>query len=859
MALAAASEAAAVEVRVRGRVQGVGFRPTVWRLAREFGLDGEVLNDGDGVLIRLRGATVGIEALLSRLRSEPPPLARIDEIERRALAGGVARGFRIVESSAGAAHTEVAPDAAVCAACAAEVRAPRERRHGYAFTNCTHCGPRLSIVRGIPYDRARTTMAAFPLCADCAAEYRDPADRRFHAEPIACAACGPRLALVRLGAGSWSEFCSTSPAVMPAEAGIHIAEASAADASVPAFAGTTTGSIGGDLVGEAARLIAAGKIIAVKGLGGYQLACDATNASAVERLRRRKRRDAKPFALMARDLATLRCYCAVSPEEERALGGASAPIVLLRATGPQRLPEAVAPGLDALGFMLPTTPLHLLLLDRVDGPVVMTSGNLSDEPQATDDGDAFARLAGIADYALTHDRGIANRVDDSVVRVVAGRARLIRRARGYAPEPIPLPPGFEAAPEILAMGGELKATFCLVKDGRTILSQHQGDLEHPAVFADYRKNLALYRELFEHRPTALVADPHPEYLSAKLAREWAESEGLPLVEVQHHHAHVAACLAENGRPLTAPPVLGIVLDGLGWGDDGTLWGGEFLLADYRGYRRLASLAPAAMPGGAAAVREPWRNLYAQLMRAMPWPEFSRRFPGLECRARLAEKPLPLLDRMIAGGINSPAASSCGRLFDAVAAALGLCFDRQAYEGEAAMRLEAMVDAAALDDAEGYSFDLQANSLSPTGGEGWGEGAGGRAAAVPSPTKRCALGPPSPAVRERVCRLDPVAIWEPLLRDLAAEVPQGVIGARFHKGLADAVAEMAARLGRAGGVDAVALSGGCFQNAVLFTEVAASLERRGLAVLAHTAVPANDGGLALGQAAVAAARLIEGGR
>jgi hydrogenase maturation protein HypF len=516
----------AAEIRVRGRVQGVGFRPTVWRLANALGLDGEVLNDGDGVLIRLQGSEAGVEAMLNRLTSEPPPLARIDRIERVPFCGAIAAGFRIGDSAGGPPHTEISPDAALCALCAAEVLSAGARRHRYAFTNCTHCGPRLSIVRAIPYDRGTTTMAAFALCPECEREYRDPADRRFHAEPIACPVCGPQLQLVRLNGGE---------------------------------------RIHRDPIDTAARLIADGEIVAIKGLGGYQLACDATNAEAVARLRRLKRRDAKPFALMARNIATMRRYCTVMPEEERVLTGAAAPIVLLSADGPERLPEAVAPGLRTLGFMLPTTPLHLLLMQQFDRPLVMTSGNLADEPQATEDGDAAARLARIAGYALMHNREIANRVDDSVVRVIDGRTRLLRRARGYAPAPIALPSGFDRAPELLAMGGELKATFCLVKDGKAILSQYQGDLEHPAAFDDYRKNLALFRELFEHMPAALAADRHPEYLSAKLAREWARADGLPLIEVQHHHAHLAACIAENGRPLSAPPVLGIVLDGLGGG------------------------------------------------------------------------------------------------------------------------------------------------------------------------------------------------------------------------------------------------------------------------------------------------------
>ncbi|PPC90105.1 MAG: carbamoyltransferase HypF, partial [Methylocystis sp.] len=463
---------------------------------------------------------------------------------------------------------------------------------------------------------------------------------------------------------------------------------------------------GADAVEIAARLIARGDIIAVKGLGGYHLACDATNLAAVSRLRRLKRRDAKPFALMARDLGVIRRYCAIDAVEERALESVEAPIVLLRAAGAERLPEAVAPGLATLGFMLPTTPLHLLLMDQFEQPLVMTSGNISDEPAVVDDAEAYRQLAEIAAFALTHNRAIANRVDDSVVRVMAGRSRVLRRARGYAPAPLRLPSGFEKAPDLLAMGGELKATFCLVKDGQAILSQHQGDLENAATLDDYKKNLALFRSLFDHAPTAIAVDRHPEYLSSKLGRAEAGTRALPLIDVQHHHAHVAACLAENGRPLHAPPVLGIVLDGLGFGDDGTIWGGEFLLADYLGYKRLARLKPVAMPGGAQAVREPWRNLYAHLRAADAFDATPSTFGDWSA---LEGKPLATIDRMIAQGLNSPLASSCGRLFDAVAAALGVCADRQAYEGEAGARLEALA-AAAPNATRGYALRISESEL-----------------------------------------------------------------------------------------------------------------------------------------------------
>jgi hydrogenase maturation protein HypF len=787
----------AMEIRVRGRVQGVGFRPTVWRIARELDLEGEVLNDSEGVLVRVGGDAAVVDDFLARMEREPPPLARIDRIETHAYRGALSSQFRIAESVAGNAHTEVAPDAALCAACATEIADPFERRFRYPFANCTHCGPRLTIVEAIPYDRANTTMKPFVMCPACEREYRDPADRRFHAEAIACHACGPRATLVRFD-GRATSFDQHSTL---------------------------------DDVDAASALLRKGEIVAIKGLGGFHLACDATNADAVARLRRLKRREAKPFALMAADVEIARRYCDVSNEEERLLGGAAAPIVLLDADGPSPLPEHVAPGLATLGFMLPTTPLHALLLRRLDRPVVMTSGNVSDEPQATDNSGARERLGGIATYALVHDREIANRVDDSVTRFMAGKPRVLRRARGFAPAPITLPRGFEAAPELLAMGGELKATFCLVKHGEAILSQHQGDLENEETYDDYRKALALYGALFDHRPVALVADMHPEYLSTKLAREWSRTRPLALVEVQHHHAHVAACLAENGHPLDAPPVLGIVLDGLGWGDDGTIWGGEFLLADYRVYQRLGLFKPVAMLGGAKAALEPWRNLYAHLMAEIGWAEFAINFAELDLYADLAERPRETLDAMSRNGVNAPLASSCGRLFDAFAAALNICRERQGYEGEAGARLEAIVDRdTMLSDDEETAYPLSIPNLRDSG----------------------------------LPYVEPLAMWRAALGDLILETPAPIMAARFHKALAKTLVAMAKKLsGRDDDdpprFDTIALSGGCFQNRVLFEEVVLRLERENFRVLTHARVPANDGGLALGQAAIGAARLIAGSR
>ena len=779
----------ALEVRVRGCVQGVGFRPTIWHIARELGLAGEVLNDSEGVLLRVGGDQARLTLFLEDIERRLPPLARVDSIETRIYAGALPSEFRISQSSSSIAHTQVAADAAICQACNAEVFDETNRHYRYPFTTCTHCGPRLSIVTAIPYDRATTTMAPFALCPDCRAEYGNPADRRFHAEAIACPRCGPTVRLVALH----GERCDHDPALNDIE--------------------------------RAAKLVAVGEIIAVKGIGGYQLVCDATNLQVLARLRQLKRRPAKPFALMARNLDVIRNYCAVNSAEERELTGMQAPIVLLQAHGRQRLPDAVAPGLDTLGFMLPTTPLHFLLLKNVDAPWVMTSGNISEEPQIIDDTEARERLAAIASHALVHNRRIANRVDDSVVRVLDGKSCVLRRARGFAPNAIKLPTGFEEAPAICAMGGELKSTFCLFKDGQAILSQHQGDLENVATFDDYRKNLALYRKIFAHEPAAVVIDRHPEYLSSKLGRMEAQRHGLAVLEVQHHHAHVAACLAENEFPLDGPPVLGIVLDGLGLGEDGTIWGGELLLADYHGYRRLGRLKPIAMPGGTQAVREPWRNFYAHL-RELDWNHVASRFPELQGHVYLDGKRRALLDTMIANRLNTPLTSSCGRLFDAVAAALDVRCERQDYEGEAAIRLEAL------------------------------------AASSPLRNGSCVVGYPFAIANagDNVLEINPAPMWIALLSDLASGTSRSTIALRFHTGLAAILAETTNRLARRDTktciFETVALSGGCFQNRILFESVAAQLRQAGFAVLAHAQVPANDGGLSLGQAAIGAARLLE---
>lgn len=741
-------------VRVRGQVQGVGFRPFVWQLATGLGLPGDVLNDAEGVLIRI--ATDDVDAFVSALRAGAPPLSRIDGIEVSPLEAPLPAAFAIAPSGPAGAETRVTPDAATCPACRAEIRDPAERRHAYAFTNCTHCGPRFTILCGLPYDRARTSMAPFAMCPDCAREYGNPADRRFHAQPVACPACGPRLWLEAGGA-----------------------------------------EIEGDPIGEAARRLAAGEIVAVKGLGGFHLACDATNAGALARLRLRKRRPGKPFALMA-PLDTIRRHAAVSKAEEALLSDPAAPIVLLQATG-AALPEAIAPGQATLGWMLPYTPLHHLLLDAVRRPLVMTSGNVSGEPQVIGNDEAREKLAGFADGFLMHDRDIVRRLDDSVERVTPAGPMVLRRARGRVPGTLPLPPGFEDAPPAVAYGGQLKSAICLTKTGQALLSHHLGDLDDALTWDEFRKADRDYAELFDHRPEVFACDLHPDFRATRHGEARAGSS--PLVRVQHHHAHLASCLAENLWPKDGGPVAGVILDGLGLGPDGTVWGGEVLLGDYAAFERAAWLRPAPLVGGDAAQRDPWRNALVRLDQA-GLPEVADRL--------LAAHPLALARQAAAAGVNAPPSSSAGRLFDAVAGIAGIATSGQSYEGEAAMRLEAL--AARALDAAPYPMD---------GGPG---------------------------------EIDPAPMIRAMVRDLEAGVPGPTVAARFHAGLATAFCRAARSLVDRGEARAVALSGGCFQNATLLALCMAELG--GLPVLIHRRTPANDGGLALGQAMVALARAME---
>ncbi len=751
-----------VRVQLTGIVQGVGFRPFVFNLAGRLGLSGWVRNDARGLVAEVEGEPGAVEAFLAEATERPPPLAAIEAVRVDELAPTGEPGFRIVGSAAGERRVPVSPDVATCGDCLREVLDPADRRYRYAFTNCTNCGPRYTIVRDVPYDRATTTMAAFPMCPACEREYHDPGNRRFHAQPNACPACGPRLRLL-------------DAAGAPQEAD--------------------------DPIAAAADLLAAGAIVAVKGLGGYHLACDAASEEAVRRLRSRKHREERPFALMAPDLEAVRSLCHLGPEEEALLTSRRRPIVLLRRREEAAVAPSVAPRYDTLGVMLPYTPLHHLLLAEAGRTLVMTSGNRSDEPIAHEDADALARLAGIAEAFLVHDREIHIRCDDSVTRVVAGGESPVRRSRGYAPEPLRLP---LATPRpLLAVGAQLKNTVAVARGDRCVLSHHIGDLDNLETLRSFEQAVGHLGALFDVAPEAVAHDLHPDYLSTA----WAEASGLPRIGVQHHHAHVAACLAEHGR---TGPVLGVAFDGLGYGTDGTLWGGEVLVADLAGFRRAAHLVAVPMPGGEQAIRQPWRMAAVWLRAA-----FGEQLEGLplDLPARVGEGRWRACLRMAEEGLNAPLTSSVGRLFDAVAALGGVRLE-VTYEAQAAVELEVLADPG----AEGaYPFGV---SEGPDG---------------------VLLVDPGPCVRAAVA-------------DLLAGLGAPVVSARFHRGLAAMVVEVLGRLRDATGLSTAALSGGVFQNRVLVEALAPALEGAGFEVLLHRKVPPNDGGIALGQAAVAAAAL-----
>ena len=766
------------QIRVRGQVQGVGFRPTVYRLAQQLGIYGSVQNDGDGVLIVLQAEQAAIDHFIQQLRDKQPPLAHIDSIDCEPVSDATEyQDFSILHSPGGEINTAVVADAATCQACLDDINNPHNRRYGYAFTNCTHCGPRLSIVRNIPYDRQFTSMDQFQQCPACLQEYQDPNDRRFHAQPNACPDCGPVL-----------QLCDNEGNAVLCQ----------------------------DIISHSASLIQQGYIIAIKGIGGFQLACDATNDKAVSTLRQRKQRPAKALALMAANIEQIKRYCQLSELEQQLLASPAAPILVMQQrAGASDLSVQLAPGQQSLGFMLPYSPLHHLLMQQLDNPIVLTSGNASHEPQCIDNQQALEKLSDIADFFLMHNRAIVNRIDDSVLRVIDGQTQYYRRARGFAPAPLMLAEDFSAPSRILALGTELKNCFALLRGRQLTLSQHMGDLENFQTYQDYLKNLDLYQRLYDFKAQAIVIDQHPEYLSSKLGRELAEQQNLALIEVQHHHAHIAACMADNQWRIEQGPVIGVALDGLGYADDGTLWGGEFMLADYLDFTRLGSFKPVALPGAHKAMLEPWRNTFAQLYQNANWLDINQQFGALDLFQYLYQKPIDILQRMIETRTNAPLSSSCGRLFDAVAGALGICPDAISYEGQAAIELEALIQPQQLAQATPYPFAIQ---------------------------------------QQDIALIDTAQMWQALLQDLAQGCDRTWIAARFHHTLAHMISEMVGQLSTQHQINTVALSGGVMQNPSLLKLTRQLLTERGLQVLIHRQIPANDGGLALGQAAIAAARL-----
>ena len=776
------------EIRVCGIVQGVGFRPTVYRLAKVFGLKGEVYNDGEGVLIRVSGSEEEITDFVNKLYQECPHLARINEVIRSPYLGEFDfNDFVISRSVNSVVKTEISPDAAICPQCQREIFDPFSRYFRYPFTNCTHCGPRLTIIRAIPYDRNNTSMANFSMCKECEKEYQDVENRRFHAQPVACFECGPR---------AWLERADGKPVISDMFSML-------------------------DDVDAVCTLLQKGEIVAIKGLGGFHLACDATLQNAVQKLRNRKYRYHKPLALMARDINIISEYCYINDLEKQLLTSSAAPIVLLKIKDNSKLASDLAPGQNTLGFMLPYTPLHHLILRRMKVPIVLTSGNISDEPQCIDNEDAKDKLSKIADYFLLHNRDIVNRVDDSVVRVIDNKIQTLRRARGYAPAPIILPPGFEKIPPILAMGSELKNTFCLLREGEAILSQHLGDLENASAFNAYQETLNLYLNLFQHKPEIIAIDKHPEYLSSKLGKELATVNNIKLAEIQHHHAHIAACMAENQISLDTKPILGIAFDGLGYGEDGTLWGGEFLLADYQSFQRLATFKPMPMIGGKQAIYQPWRNTYSQLIKAFSWEEIQEKYRDLAIIKFLENKDPKLLNQIIEKGINSPLTSSVGRLFDAVAAAIGICPEQCSYEGQAAIEMEAIADTNILNNDKetlNYSFKLEKSA--------------------------------------NIYYIDTSSTWREILDDIKQHISSSEIAAKFHQSLAITTVKIVKQLKQENQFNQVILTGGVFQNQILLQQVKMRLEKLEINVLTHSIVPTNDGGLSLGQSVIAAAKYLK---
>lgn len=745
-------------IHIKGVVQGVGFRPFVYHLAQKYELKGWVRNTSAGVDIRAEGTAEALQNFLAALTKQAPPLARIDDLTAEDYPPQGYTSFEIFASTPIAdAFQPVSADIAICADCLQELRDPTNHRYHYPFINCTHCGPRFTIITDIPYDRPRTTMADFQMCSACAGEYHNPADRRFHAQPAACAECGPKV---------WLEN---------QQARLY----------------------GDDAILGTALLLKQGKIVAIKGLGGFHLACDATHADAVSELRRRKERIAKPFALMMADLGMIQQHCVVSDAEMRLLTAPAAPIVLLRRREDCNLiRQEVTPGQNLLGVMLPYTPLHVLLFDTKLPPLVMTSGNHSEEPIVTDNADARELLADLADAFLMHNRDIHIQCDDSVMRIFEETELPIRRSRGYAPYPVRLPFNL---PSVLAVGGEMKNTFCITRDDYAFMSHHIGEISSYEALQSFERGVAHFEHLFRVQPQIIAHDLHPDYLTTRYAQIRAAATGITTVPVQHHHAHIAAVLAEHNHT-GEHPAIGVCFDGTGYGTDGTIWGGEFLLANYAGFERAAFFKPVRLPGGDAATRNPARIALSYLLSAGAVLEST--LPPL---AALTETECSTIEIQIKRGINAPFTSSMGRLFDAVSSLIGVC-QEVTYEGQAAIELEAIVDP---DETGTYAFTFDGTQINST-----------------------------PVIHS-------------VINDLKSEVPASSIAARFHNGIARMIQDVCLHLKAQCGLNEVVLSGGVFQNVTLLQKTLPLLRAAGFTVYTHRFVPPNDGGIALGQAVIAA--------
>jgi len=769
-------------ISVRGIVQGVGFRPFVYGLAVEQNLKGWVCNTSEDVKIEVEGEAEAVEQFEQKLKTKAPPLAHIESvtIEHRPPLGYT--NFEIRHSQAQEGKYQlISPDVATCQACLDELLNPEDRRYCYPFTNCTNCGPRFTIIEDMPYDRPKTTMRYFQMCSQCQAEYDNPMDRRFHAQPNACPKCGPQVELVDNQGNPASE---SNP------------------------------------IAAASQFLKEGKIVAIKGLGGFLLACDATNDTVVRTLRQRKKRSSKPFAIMVTNIDEARRYCYISPEEENLLTSPQSPIVLVRWREDSSVSRDVAPNLQFLGIMLPYTPLHHILLRDTGRPLVMTSGNLSEEPIARDNDEALRRLSGIADYFLVHNRDIYSRYDDSVAAVERGTSQLIRRARSYAPYPIRLP--FEAK-KVLGCGAEEKNTFCLTRDNYAFLSQHIGDLENMETLEHFDSTISLYKRLFHVEPEIVAHDLHPDYLATKYAQELGES-GIKIVPVQHHHAHIASCMADNGLE---SPVIGVAFDGTGMGADGSIWGGEFLVADYRNFNRAGHLEYLPLPGGDAAIKRPYRTAIGYILTLLGESALSAVIASEAKQSQLAsiervtEVEIEVIKRQIERGINSPLSSSMGRLFDAISALLGIRGEID-YEGQAAVELEMAAHSSAI-----------ARSLSDEAIAGNNESY------------------PYRIVEDegiRIVRLSD--LFSAVIEDLYQGISKGRISVKFHNTIAQMINEICHLIAGETGISQVALSGGVFQNRLLLRKAVTLLESSGFQVFTHRQVPCNDGGISLGQAVIA---------